>query len=69
MMITAGTLEESRAALELAKSHANLFCTVGVHPTRCLEFFGGTAGAGGDPDAHVASLTAVLEEGKALGKV
>ncbi|CAN0548652.1 unnamed protein product, partial [Ectocarpus sp. 8 AP-2014] len=65
---TAGTLEESREALALAKSHANLYSTVGVHPTRCSEFFGGDGG-GDDPEAHVAALAAILEEGKAAGKV
>ncbi len=70
MVVTAGTLEESREALELAKAHPNLYSTVGVHPTRCLEFFGGSNGSGGgDPEAHVAALAAVLEEGKSLGKV
>ncbi|CAN0011840.1 unnamed protein product, partial [Sphacelaria rigidula] len=68
MIVTAGTLEESKQALELVKSHANLYSTVGVHPTRCSEFFGGDKGSG-DPEAHVAALAAVLEEGKALGKV
>lgn len=67
MIVTAGTLEESREALELVKSHANLYSTVGVHPTRCNEFSGGDSG--GDPEAHLAALAAVLEEGKALGKV
>ncbi|CAN0076626.1 unnamed protein product, partial [Ectocarpus fasciculatus] len=65
MIVTAGTLEESREALALAKSHSNLYSTVGVHPTRCSEFFGG----GDGPEAHVAALAAILEEGKAAGKV
>lgn len=65
MIVTAGTLEESRGALELAKAHPTLYSTVGVHPTRCSEFFGGS---GGDTEAHVTALAAVLEEGK-LGKV
>ncbi|CAM9419526.1 unnamed protein product [Laminaria digitata] len=78
MIVTAGTLEEARGALELAKAHPNLYSTVGVHPTRSLEFFGGGGGGdssggggggGGDPEAHVAALAAVLEEGKAIGKV
>lgn len=35
-----------------------------------MEFFGGSGkGDGDDPEAHVAALTAVLEDGKALGKV
>lgn len=74
MIVTAGTLEEARGGLELVKSRPNLYSTVGVHPTRSLEFFGGggggdSGGGGGDPAAHVAALAAVLEEGKALGKV
>lgn len=68
MIVTAGTLEESREALKLAKAHPNLYSTVGVHPTRCSEFFGG-GNASGDSEAHVAALAAVLEEGKELGKV
>ena len=38
IIITAGTLAESRAALQLARSDSRLFCTAGVHPTRCSEF-------------------------------
>lgn len=64
MIVTAGTLEESREALALAKSHPNLYSTVGVHPTRCSEFFGADG-----PEAHVAALAAILEEGKTAGKV
>lgn len=68
--MTAGTLEESREALKLAKAYPNLYSTVGVHPTRCSEFFAGAGGdGGGDSEAHVAALAAVLEEGKELGKV
>lgn len=67
MIVTAGTLEESREALKLAKAHPNLYSTVGVHPTRCSEFFGGAGGD--DSEAHVAALADVLEEGKELGKV
>lgn len=38
IVVTAGSLEESREALAVARSHPNLYCTVGVHPTRCSEF-------------------------------
>lgn len=72
MIVTAGSLEESRDALELVRHRPNLYSTVGVHPTRCSEFFCRSAEAGGesaDPEAHVAALAAVLEEGKAIGKV
>ncbi|XP_003738865.1 putative deoxyribonuclease TATDN1 [Galendromus occidentalis] len=38
IIITGGSLEDSRNALELAKSAENLFSTVGCHPTRCNDF-------------------------------
>jgi TatD DNase family protein len=38
IIVTGGNLEQSRKALELAKSHERLFSTVGVHPTNCSEF-------------------------------
>lgn len=45
MILTAGTLAESKEAVErvreLRKSNetsCELYCTVGVHPTRCMEF-------------------------------
>jgi Tat protein secretion system quality control protein TatD with DNase activity len=55
IIITAGTLSESRAALELAKTDDRLFCTVGVHPTRCGEFETYPDG----PEAYMAALSAV----------
>eukprot|EP00927_Polykrikos_kofoidii_P074128 TRINITY_DN70099_c0_g1_i1.p1 TRINITY_DN70099_c0_g1~~TRINITY_DN70099_c0_g1_i1.p1 ORF type:complete len:461 (+),score=77.34 TRINITY_DN70099_c0_g1_i1:252-1634(+) len=43
MMVTAGTLDESRDAVALCRaressSRRGLACTVGVHPTNCSEF-------------------------------
>lgn len=38
MIITGGSLEDSRAALEISKKHDFLYSTVGCHPTRCEEF-------------------------------
>lgn len=59
IMVTAGSLEESRDALELcrkAQSHSEwpeLCCTVGVHPTRCDEF---------ESETHLENLLAVARE-------
>lgn len=42
LLITAGTVEESKSAIELCKKYNSdglqCFCTVGCHPTRCNEF-------------------------------
>ncbi|XP_022695788.1 putative deoxyribonuclease TATDN1 isoform X1 [Varroa jacobsoni] len=38
LIITGGSLESSRQALELASTGSDLYCTVGCHPTRCSEF-------------------------------
>ncbi|CAE8671844.1 unnamed protein product [Polarella glacialis] len=72
IIITAGSLQESRDALALCRRHRaaavegdlwpTLCCTVGVHPTRCGEF---EASSGGGPDAH---LQALLEAGQAAGR-
>ncbi|XP_046384722.1 putative deoxyribonuclease TATDN1 isoform X2 [Ischnura elegans] len=46
------------------KTQARLYCTVGVHPTRCEEFE-----AEGYPDTHLIALQELAEEGVGLGKV
>ncbi|PSN50956.1 putative deoxyribonuclease TATDN1 [Blattella germanica] len=51
MIITGGSLEDSKEALELAKTHENLFSTVGCHPTRCNEF-----DKEGNPELYLQSL-------------
>ena len=65
IVVTAGSLEESRRAVELARTDSRLFSTVGVHPTRCNEF--------GDTEeslaSHVESLTAVTKAGMIDGTV
>ena len=38
MIVTGGSLEDSKKAISLCSSHDNMFCTVGCHPTRCKEF-------------------------------
>lgn len=38
-IVTAGTLAQSREALELCQADPSLFSTVGVHPTRAGEMF------------------------------
>ncbi|CAL1583925.1 unnamed protein product [Knipowitschia caucasica] len=37
-LITGGSVDDSRLALELAQTRDEFFCTVGCHPTRCSEF-------------------------------
>lgn len=57
-MVTAGTLDQSREALSLSRSHETLFSTVGVHPTRAGEF-----GSDANVAAHIDSLRDVLRDG------
>ena len=58
-IVTAGSLDESRAALEFVRaqraagSPVQLYCTIGVHPTRSLEFV---------PPAERAMLEAAMKE-------
>eukprot|EP00438_Fugacium_kawagutii_P033464 Skav230617 [mRNA] locus=scaffold1673:61693:62631:+ [translate_table: standard] len=59
LMVTAGTLQESREALKLCREvtgdSPELCCTVGVHPTRCLEFED-------DPESYLKQLLLVAKE-------
>lgn len=57
MIITGGSLHESREALELAKQHG-LYATVGCHPTRSGQFDQFKGG----PDAYLEELDKLIEE-------
>ncbi|KAL1291693.1 uncharacterized protein [Arachis hypogaea] len=62
--VTGGSFEESREALAIAETDGRLFCTVGVHPTRCKEFE-----ESGDPENHFQALVSLAKEGIQKGKV
>jgi TatD DNase family protein len=65
IVVTAGSLEESREALAIARSHPSLYCTVGVHPTRCSEF--GTHPS--ERMRHTQQLLDIISDGMSDGKV
>ncbi|CCI40055.1 unnamed protein product [Albugo candida] len=80
IITTAGSLDESRAALSLSREaysspHTKLYSTVGVHPTRCNEFL--TAISDQDSlqqpnetaEAHLSKLLNVCEDGIKDAKV
>lgn len=64
IIVTGGSLEGSKEALAIAETDGRLFCTVGVHPTRCKEFE-----ESGDPERHFQALLSVAREGVQKGKV
>ncbi|KAJ8298285.1 hypothetical protein KUTeg_024816 [Tegillarca granosa] len=59
MMVTAGYLPEAKEAIELCKSHESLHCTVGCHPTRCVEFEKSS-----DPDQYLEDLQSLALQNK-----
>ena len=63
MIVTGGSLEESREAVKLAEQHEQLVATVGCHPTRCGEF----EAEGSDPEAYLDGLLSLAQSNK--GKV
>jgi TatD DNase family protein len=70
LVLTAGTLRESKEAVETvrrlrqANASISLYCTVGVHPTRCNEF-----NDSGDPNKHLQELIAAALDGEKDGVV
>ncbi|GJE85792.1 Mg-dependent DNase [Phanerochaete sordida] len=62
MIITGGSLHESKKALELARAH-DLYATVGCHPTRSAEFEKHSDG----PDGYLKELDSLVE-GNLKGK-
>jgi TatD DNase family protein len=82
LILTAGTLDDSRRALELVRllrtkqeqgeeaasatstDRMQFACTIGVHPTRCLQEFVGSSNDDDDADGSKTSKddTAVLQE-------
>ncbi|XP_017758846.1 PREDICTED: putative deoxyribonuclease TATDN1 [Eufriesea mexicana] len=59
IIITAGNIEESKKALEIARTDERLFSTVGCHPTHCYEFE-----ANGDPEGYLKSLSDLAADNK-----
>ncbi|KAG8648735.1 hypothetical protein MANES_08G034500v8 [Manihot esculenta] len=64
IIVTGGSLEGSKEALTIAETDGRLFCTVGVHPTRCKEFE-----ESADPEQHFQALLSLAQEGIQKGKV
>ncbi|KAJ2948674.1 hypothetical protein O0L34_g7930 [Tuta absoluta] len=57
MIITGGSLVDSKKALDLAGTDSRLFTTVGCHPTRCTEFEA-------DPEGYLEGLKEVISQNK-----
>ncbi|TDL28189.1 Mg-dependent DNase [Rickenella mellea] len=65
MIITGGSLKESKEALSMARTH-NLYATVGCHPTRSQDFEKHLGG----PEAYLTALSNLIEQNiKGRGRV
>lgn len=54
IIVTGGSYEDCKEALDLANNHDRLYCTVGCHPTRCKEFESASS-----PDEYLSNLLAL----------
>ena len=59
IIVTAGCENDIIDALDVVNSHDNLYCTVGVHPTRCNEFKDASS-----PEEHLNKLRKFIAENK-----
>ncbi|PZC74353.1 hypothetical protein B5X24_HaOG207954 [Helicoverpa armigera] len=57
MIITGGSLTDSKTAIDLARSDARLYSTVGCHPTRCNDFLS-------DAEAYLQGLRDLITENR-----
>uniref|UniRef100_A0A6G1SFW6 Deoxyribonuclease TATDN1 n=1 Tax=Aceria tosichella TaxID=561515 RepID=A0A6G1SFW6_9ACAR len=62
IIVTGGSLEDSKAALELAQTYENLYSTVGCHPTRCKEFVDHPGG----PAKYLSDLEELIRSDKVV---
>lgn len=60
MIVTGGSLTDSKEALSIAQENEHLFSTVGCHPTRCGEFETHPDG----PDAYLDELRKLIVESR-----
>ncbi|KAG9291278.1 hypothetical protein G9A89_021780 [Geosiphon pyriformis] len=65
IIVTGGSVSESREALAIARNHENLYSTVGCHPTRCREFEEHKGG----PEKYFEELVNLAISESAKGKV
>lgn len=63
------SLGESRQALQLAQQHDRLFCTIGCHPSRCLEFVNHKDSGNDSPESYLRDLMQLAKDGMRDRKV
>lgn len=57
IIITGGSLADSRKAIDLSRTSTRLYSTVGCHPTRCNDFLD-------DPENYMNSLSDLIKENR-----